>query len=191
MKYGLPTTVEVGGKELEIRTDFRVILEIFEALNDPELDGYDRVEAVLGMFYVDPEEIDDIREAIEACFDFIDCGKTRDKKQPRVMDWEQDFEYIIAPVNRVLGFEARAVPYDPITNTGGLHWWTFVSAFMEIGGDCTLGQIIAIREKRARGESLTKEERKWAARNADIVHLKTHYSAAEESMLKEWGGGES
>ena len=35
MEYGLPKSVEIGGTKFEIRYDFRVILEIFEALNDP------------------------------------------------------------------------------------------------------------------------------------------------------------
>ena len=32
-----------------------------------------------------------------------------------------DFPRIIAPVNRVLGYETRAVDYDIETNTGGIH----------------------------------------------------------------------
>ena len=35
MRYGLPKSVEICGSEFEIRYDFRVILDIFEALNDP------------------------------------------------------------------------------------------------------------------------------------------------------------
>ena len=42
MGYGLPTSVEINGMEFPIRYDFRVILDIFEALNDPELDDQER-----------------------------------------------------------------------------------------------------------------------------------------------------
>ena len=189
MKYTLPKTAMVGGKELEIRTDFRVILEIITMLNDPDLDGQDKAEALLEMFYVHPELITDAKGAVDECYEFIDMGDKRSKKSARLVDWDQDFNYIIAPVNRVLGREARDVPYDIETNTGGLHWWTFMSAYMEIGGDCLFSQIVSIRDKRARGEKLEKYERKWATRNAGIVDLKQKFSEQENDLAREWTGG--
>ena len=53
MGYRLPKSVEIDGKEFAVRYDFRVILDIFEAINDPELSDEDRALAVLQMFYVD------------------------------------------------------------------------------------------------------------------------------------------
>ena len=44
------------------------------------------------------------------------------------MDGEQDFPFIVGPVNRVLGKEIQSLKY--------LHWWSFLSAYTEIG-DCT------------------------------------------------------
>ena len=35
--FSLPTTVNVSGREVPVRTDFRVILEIFVMLADPAL----------------------------------------------------------------------------------------------------------------------------------------------------------
>ena len=54
MNWGLPTSVEIGGESYEIRTDFRVILDIFVMLSDPDLSGADRAEGILQMFYVSP-----------------------------------------------------------------------------------------------------------------------------------------
>ena len=51
MGYGLPKSVTVGGQEFAVRYDYRVILDIFEAMNDPELNNQDRALAVLQMFY--------------------------------------------------------------------------------------------------------------------------------------------
>ena len=187
MNFSLPKSVTIDGKEHAIRYDFRVILEIMEMLQDSDLSGEEKTEALLDMFYVAPGEIEDIKAAVEACFDFIDNSKReKKKKSPRLMDWEQDFEYIIAPVNRVLGYETRAVEYDPVNNTGGVHWWTFMSAFMEIGGDCLYSQIVSMRDKQARKKKLEKYEKEWLKRNADIVRLKPKYSEAEEELLKEW-----
>lgn len=49
MNWGLPTSVEIGGESYEIRTDFRVILDIFVMLSDPDLSGTDRAEGILQM----------------------------------------------------------------------------------------------------------------------------------------------
>ena len=189
MNYTLPKTVTVGGEDLSIRYDFRVILEIIQMLNDPDLDQEDKAEALLAMFFVDPDAVTDPKEAIEGCFDFIDMGERSKKKSPRLMDWGQDFNYIISPINRVLGREVREIPYDIETNTGGLHWWTFLSAYMEIGGDCMFSQLVSIRDKRARGKKLEKYEREWLRRNIEIVEFKQKYSDSENDLAKEWMGG--
>ena len=189
MNYSLPKTVMNGGEELAIRYDFRVILDILEVLNDAEFTAEEKAVAILDMFYVDPGQITNLREAIESCFDFIDAGQPqRKKKTAKLVDWQQDFPYIIAPINRVLGVETREIPYDLEHNTGGLHWWTFTGAYMEIGGECLFSQIVNIRDKRARNKKLEKHESEWYRRNADIVNLKTHYTESEESFFKEWGG---
>lgn len=185
MNFSLPKSVTIDGVEYPVRYDFRVILELITMLQDGDLSGSDKTEALMDMFYVgDPPK--DAKKAVEACFEFIDNSNRPKKKAPRLTDWEQDFDYIIAPVNRVLGFESRAVEYDPINNVGGLHWWTFLSAYMEIGGDCLFAQIVTIREKQARKKKLEKHEREWLRQNGDLVRLKQHYSDAEEELIKEW-----
>lgn len=191
MIFTLPTTVSFGDETHEIRYDFRVILEIITMLSDKELDGADKTEALLDMFYLNPDEITDVQGAVNACFEFIENTKRKKTKSPRLMDWEQDFEYIIAPVNRVLGFESRSVEYDAEKNTGGVHWWTFLSAYMEIGGDCLFSQIVSIREKQARRKKLEKYERDWLRRNGDLVRLRADYTSAENDLINEWtkGGG--
>ena len=51
--FSLPNSVSINGIEYRIRTDFRVILEIFVMLDDPDLKDADKTEALLRMFYVD------------------------------------------------------------------------------------------------------------------------------------------
>jgi len=188
MNYTLPTTAEIDGVEVPIRTDFRVCLEIIEALNDADLDDSDRSAVALALFYPDLDAVHNYDEALLQCLIFLDGGRERNynKKSPRLMDWAQDFDRIIAPVNRVLGYEARAVPYDAEANTGGLHWWTFLAAYMEMGNKCLFSQIVNIREKLKRGKKLDKEERAWYNRNRDLVDLKTQYTEAEKEIEKEW-----
>ena len=69
--FSLSSKVEIDGRSYEIRTDYRVILEIFVMLDDPDLSDGDKTEALLRMFYVrreaspDGNQPDDIEEALE------------------------------------------------------------------------------------------------------------------------------
>lgn len=180
MMYDLPTSLEVGGVRYEIESDYRAILDICVAICDPELNNYERAMVALQIFYPDFEcmPASDYQAAIERCFWFINCGEVpADRAAPKLMDWEQDFPRIVAPINRVLGVEIRSVEY--------LHWWSFISAYYEIG-DCLFAQIVSIRNKNAKGKPLDKQEREFYQQNRDVIDLKTKYSTAEEELLKEW-----
>lgn len=183
MIYDLPKSLEVGGHDYEIRSDFRDVLEVIGIMNDIDLEGGERAFVTLLFFYPEFETMPphDYQEALEKCYWFINGGKNEETKDnaPALMDWEQDFPYIIAPINRVIGHEVRADKY--------LHWWTFLSAYMEIG-ECTFSQIVHIRDMQHHGK-LDAGDREWYKRNRDIVDLKTKYTAAEEDLLKKWGGG--
>lgn len=190
MRYGLPKSVEINGEEFAIRYDYRAILDIFEAINDPELSDQERTLPMLQIFYLDFNRLTDYGTAIQECIRFINGGKDEPdgKKGPNLVSWEQDFPIIVAPVNRVLGQEIRGIEYDPDTNTGGLHWWTFLSAYYEIG-DCLFAQIVRIREKKVKGKKLDKSEQEFYRRNRDLIEIKTHYTDAEDDLVRMWTGG--
>ena len=182
--YSLPTSVEVNGTEYTIQSDYRAVLDILTALSDGDLDEQDKAEAALTIFYPEFSSMpaSDYQEALNQCFRFIDHGqgaKTQGK-QPAVMSWEQDFDMIISPVNRIAGCEVRSLPY--------LHWWSFLSYYMDIG-DCLFAQVVAIRDKKARGKPLDKQEREFYRRNRKMVDLKTTYTEAEQNLLAAWGIG--
>lgn len=184
MEYGLPTKVNICGEFHPVRYDFRVILDIFEALNDPNLNANERAIAVLTMFYPEYETISDYEAAIKELYKFISCGEATEKgqKHGKLIDWSQDYKLIVSPINRILGKEIRSIPYDLDTNTGGLHWWTFISAFQEIG-DCFFAQVVRIRNKKAKGKKLDKSEREFYRQNKDIIAIKTRYSEKEEELI--------
>lgn len=184
MIYDLPTSVEVCGAEYSVRSDYRAVLDICTALMDPELDDQGKAVVALEIFYPDFESmpLEHLAEALKRCFWFISCGDEGEqaRKAPKLMDWEQDFQYIVAPVNRVLGREIRAVDY--------LHWWSFISAYCEIG-DCLFAQIIRIRDRKARGKPLDKADQEWYRQNRRLVDLRTTYTEQENNVLKQWMGG--
>lgn len=182
MTWGLPTSVEVCGAEYEVRTDFRVILDICAAASDPELDGQEKALVALAAFYpkfeaMPPEHYED---ALRSCFRFINGDSDEaPHKAPRLVDWEQDYPLIIAPINRVLGQEARSAEY--------MHWWTWLSAYYEIG-DCTFAQVVRIRDLQAKGKSLDKHDREWYRKNRHLVDFKRTYTSVEQDLCREWGG---
>ena len=183
MEYTLPKTVFVGGREYSIRSDHRAILDICEALTDPELSNEEKADVMLYIFY--PEFADmptkDWQEAAKQCIWFINCGENerRQRPAPKLMDWSQDFRYIAAPINRVLGKEIREMEY--------LHWWTFISAYYEIG-DCLFAQIVRIRNLKAKGKPLDKTDQEWYRDNRELVDLKTSFTEAEDAVVNAWLG---
>ena len=189
MGYGLPKSVEINDQNFSIRYDFRVILTIFEVLDDEELSDEERAYTALKLFFVDFDNIPDYDAAIGKMFWFINGGKTPDdkKKEPELVDWEKDFQLIVSPINRVLGREVRESEYDADTNSGGIHWFTFLSAYMEIG-DCLFAQVIRIRELKAKGRALDKSDREFYRRNKDVVNIPKRISREEADTLSAWLG---
>ena len=52
--YRLPERVRIGGREYGLHTDFRVILQILQSLEDPELPEILRWQVALGLFFDSP-----------------------------------------------------------------------------------------------------------------------------------------
>lgn len=180
MKYSLTTSAEIGGKEYDIRSDYRAILDILEVFNDVELDNEQKVLTALAIFYPEFLEIPNefLNEAVKQMMDFINFGDDGDnRKRPKLMDWEQDFQYIVAPINRVIGKEIRSLEY--------LHWWTFISAYYEIG-DCLFAQIVRIRSIKAKEKRLDKQDQEFYKENKRLVDIKSKYSETEEKLLQQW-----
>lgn len=129
-----------------------------------------------------------LQEAVDRFTWFQNGGQEPDKKKsPKLVDWEQDYPLILPPINRVFGQDIRGIPYDAETNTGGVHWWTFLGAYNDLG-DCTFAQVVRIRDKKARGKTLEKDEREWYRRNSNIVNMKRKLSQEEETTISKWLG---
>ena len=173
--FNLPVSVQVSGAEVSIRTDFRVILEIFVMLADQELSDTDKTEALLRMFY--EERPVDTAAAVAAFRDFVDPSPSSGGG-PSLVSWQQDFPLLVGPVNHVLGAECRSKPY--------LHWYTFLAAYMEIPPDSVFAQTLRIREKLRSGKKLEKYEREFYRRNPDLVDPPKALTTAEKDLLSAW-----
>ena len=188
--WNFPTSLNIGGVEYEIRTDYRVILDLLMALNDPELSdsdnkmsAYMQSRVILEIMFPDWDNIpkEYIQEALDKVAEFIDMGIGDDSKKPKTMDWEQDAPIIIPAINKVLNKEIRAEKY--------MHWWTFLGAYMEIG-EGLFSNIIHIRQKKAKGKKLEKWEQDFYKENKSLIDFqhKEKRSNEEKEMLRDYFG---
>lgn len=183
MNYSLPYSVNIDGKELYIRNncDFRVVLDVIEALNDEELTEQEKIQCALYIFYDDElTKTSNYEEAVKQMFIIINGGEeeteeTEQTKKPRLMDWKHDFQQIAPPISRVLGYDVR-------TPEKFCHWWTFLGGYMEIG-ECQFSNIVSIRSKRMKGKKLEKWEEEFYRENRKMVDLPQKLSKEEQEFL--------
>lgn len=192
MNWELPFSVEVGGKMFEIRNkcDYRVVLDTIEALQDVELEQEEQIQCALFIFYgnekLDTEKkvleafgsAENIQEAINYMLNIISVDKAekkQDDNKPQMMDWQQDFPHIAAPISRILGYSVR----NPHNYT---HWFDFIGAYQEIG-DCFWANVVAIRSKRYKGKKLEKWEQEFYREHKEIIDINKNLSEDEQEWL--------
>ncbi|MDO5125333.1 MAG: Gp15 family bacteriophage protein [Ruminococcus sp.] len=178
----LPTSLEVGGQQYAVRSDFRVVLNVFQALNDPELSDRDKAYVMLRCIYVNEILREHLKEAIERAVWFMDGGDMPKSKpsSKQTFDWEYDESLYFPAINKVAGKEVRSSDY--------MHWWTFLGYFNEVG-EGLFSSVMNIRNKLANGKKLDSWERDFYNKNKDLINIRTAQDKADiaetEEALKE------
>lgn len=175
----LPKSLIVNGTDYDIRSDFRNILTIFEALEDPNLTEQDKAFVLLKRIYVDFDSIPnrDYTAAYQAAVDFIEGASTKGKKSPyKLFNWVKDEQLIFPAVNKVAGCEVRLTEY--------MHWWTFLGYFSCVDREDLWAFVLSIRQKRAKGKKLEKHEREFLNANRELCSIESNVSAkkAEDTL---------
>lgn len=185
MLFELPHVLQIDGRDRPVNTDYRDILNILAAFNDPDIGQEQKAHILLfNLFEDDYRQFEDAADAYKKAVWFIDGGREFFNWRPsiKIMDWEQDFPIIIPPINRIAGTEIRELKY--------LHWWTFLSYYMEIG-DCTFANVVRLREKLRKNQKIEKYEQDFLRNNRDMVMLKDRLSdnekAQEAELFGYWG----
>lgn len=177
----LPETLLVGGVDYPIRTDYRNVLQIFEAFQDPDLTPEDMWIVAICIMFECFSCIDDVlavaqdgfnmEEAIKQIQWFISAGSPeKEVLEKPTYNWKQDEQMIFSAVNRVAGKETRELKY--------LHWWTFLGYFNEIG-ECSFSYIVGIRHKLNQHKKLEKHEKEFTAKNKELVKMRPPKTEAE------------
>lgn len=186
----LPRTLKVQNKTYAIRSDYRSVLRIISAFNDKDLSDTEKVFICLKRIFIDLDQIprEALSDAYKAASEFIECRLSSDKPSPKVVNWDKDEQLIFPAINKVAGFEVRAVP--------DLHWWTFLGYFQVIDRDDLWGAVLTIRQKKALHKKLEKYEKEFLAANRelcsveDVSERKTPEDAMQElyeKLLREGG----
>lgn len=173
----LPTSLEVAGTDWNIRTDYRDILVIMEAYNDPDLSNQEKAEIMMAIVYEDFEQIppEHWKEAANKAVWFLDCGQEMEKEpKKKLIDWEQDEPILFPAINKVAGREVRSEEY--------LHWWTFMGYFMEIE-EGTFSMVLCIRQKQSKHKKLEKHEQEFYQNNKSMCDIKTRYTQEEQATI--------
>lgn len=180
----LPETLTVGGEDYSIRTDYRNILQVFEAFQDPELQPEEKWIVAIYLLFEDFSCADDVMQAAQDGFDlgetmkqiswFISAGQPEKQvlEQP-TYNWTQDEQMIFSAVNKVAGRETRELEY--------LHWWTFLGYFNEVG-EGTFSFIVGIRNKLNKGKKLEKHEKEFLSHNKELVLMKKPLTKEEQEQ---------
>lgn len=169
----LPEALTVDGMEYLIRTDYRNVLRIFEAFQDPEMTQEEKWIVAIYLMFADFSCADDVLHAAQYGFNLEDAIKqiswfiSAGQPEKQVLEkptynWKQDEQIIFSAVNKVAGKETRELEY--------LHWWTFLGYFNEVG-EGTFSFIVGIRHKLNKGKKLEKHEKEFLAQNKEIVRL--------------------
>lgn len=180
----LPETLPVGGADYPIRTDYRNVLQVFEAFQDMELTQEEKWIVAIYLLFEDFSCADDVLKAAQDGFDlgeamkqiswFISAGQPEKQvlEQP-TYNWTQDEQMIFSAVNKVAGRETRELDY--------LHWWTFLGYFNEVG-EGTFSFIVGIRNKLNKGKKLEKHEKEFISHNKELVLMKKPKTKEEQEQ---------
>ena len=164
--YSIPTDILIGEQSYHITNDgdYRMVLDCFAALEDPELQKEERIATALIIFYEDLNDLADLGKidleiAVKEMFKFFNCGEEHAvgaELNHKVIDWQQDSNLICSAVNNVAKKEVRAEQY--------LHWWTFFGYYLAIG-ESPLATVVSIRNKILKGKKLEKYEQEFRRSN--------------------------
>lgn len=177
----LPTKIKVNDNIYNINYDYRTIINILLAFEDTDLTTEEKYYIMLENLYKEEIPEEDMEEALKQAVKFIDCGKdyTPNKERTRIYSFQKDADYIFSGINSTHHIDIDEKP--------NLHWWKFVSLFMDMSSECMFGELIYYRTRKAEGK-LTKEEKIQYNKIKDIVELeKVHVqSEARKQFFEEF-----
>ena len=161
----LPKRIKISNEIYDINYDYRTIINILLAFEDEDLTKEEQLYIMVKNLYKKEIPEKDMKEACEKAIKFIDCGVEEKDIKPsssRIYSFKKDANYIFTGINSTHQID--------IEEKSDLHWWKFMSLFMDMSPDCMFGELIYYRKRKQEGK-LTKEEKQNYEKIKDIVEL--------------------
>ncbi len=185
---GLPEAIEIDDIIYDINADYQTALRILQAYEDDDLTAQERCIVLLNLLYKEPPQ--NPLKAVKQGLRYLDCGDDTEEKQLqttadgcRYYSFTHDARWIYAGVDRVLN--------GRLSRGSFVHWWEFVTAFMELPEDCMMSRILYLRQQRAKGKLSLEERRQWVDMRHILelpVQLSETEQAARDAFMELLGG---
>lgn len=191
---GAPRSVEFGGGEVPVNTDWRVWMTVWQVLEDGAFEPSEKAAAVLALAFPEGEPFEAAmrrpNDALEAALRFLRREQdgvpprplTRTERRlrsTRLFDWEYDAPRIAADFQREYGID--------LTDEGTcMHWHRFMALFNGLGDRSQIVKAISIRAADLDSGKLGREERNALRERKMAVMLpaKTAEEAARNRMIR-------
>jgi hypothetical protein len=162
----LPKAIRIGDKVYPVNSDFRDCLRIILAFEDNNLTGVEKQIVMLTNLYSEMPDNDHIEEALQKGIKFLNGGEETNNEDEgsglRLYSIDNDAKYIFAAFQQTHGIDLQ--------NTQYLHWWHFLTLFMDLGSETVFCNLVGLR-KRVKTGKASKEERKVAREMGDVFKV--------------------
>ena len=162
------------GKKLKLDISFDNVLQTFEIKKEEEFSDVDKIEITLKMLVTNYSKLKNLTiiekgELLTKIYNNFIIGESKntDRKDPRVVDFKQDANYIYASFLSCYGIDL----YDV---RGILHWKKFVSLFQGLTNDTKIKEIMEIRGRKLRKPTKYNQEE-----IQNLRELKAYYAIGD------------
>lgn len=139
----LPQHTDSG---LRIRTDFRESIKFELLMQDKTIEDDKKIRMILNLYYYNPENIEDVKKALEEIVWFYKggdkienkiSGRNENNNKKQIYSYEFDAEYIYSAFMQQYKIDLNSIKY--------LHWWKFRALFTNLSEDVLFSKIMQYR----------------------------------------------
>lgn len=185
----LPTTVNVGGTDYPINSDFRTSILFEQMAVDTDIENDEKWRYLLEYYYNGITVTDEnIGGLVEEALKFYRCERgqlqsdnegckdSSTSSSDKIYDFDYDDMYIYSAFLQQYNIDLQDVEY--------LHWWKFKAMFNGLKEDCKFCKILEYRSVDL-AEIKDEEQRKHYKNMKDIYKLPTKLNIKEEKRQAE------
>lgn len=161
----LPTAIRVNDKVYEVNSNFRDCLRIIMAFEDNELTDFEKKVVLVNGLYQEMPDSRDTPSAIRQGVKFLDGGNDKPEEEGhglRLFSFTHDARFIFSAFQQTHGIDLQ--------NTEYMHWWQFMTLFMDIGSETFFSNLVSLR-KRVKTGKASKEEKQVAREMGSVFEV--------------------